>query len=228
MKTETPISYSTNAELCELLAQPFTYPPDDTPRPRNVQSLLQLDPPAKIVCQYSVPPDVQHFCPWLLQHSNAFDERFQALNTVLIPILDSDRDQFVSGILSEDDCHAVWDALICRPLVYLCTYSRRLRLQYTRNSGDRYKSGTLTNLSRPDFLCYLRKSLIFRGEEKKSEEDLETAQTELTQKLGQWNPIFYGNLPFVFAYATGGLAIQYVLTLVDILHKCWPITIIKK
>lgn len=88
-------------------------------------------------------------------------------------------------------------------------FSRRLRLQYTRNSTDRYKFGTLTTLSRPDFLCCLRKSLIFRGEEKK---DLEMAQTEQTQKLGQWNPMFYGNLPFIFAYATGGPTIQYVLS----------------
>jgi hypothetical protein len=54
--------------------------------------------------------------------------------------------------------------------------------------------------------------LILCGEEKRSSEDLETARFELVKKLDEWSAMFYGKLPFVFAYATGGLSIQYVLS----------------
>jgi hypothetical protein len=74
-----------------------------------------------------------------------------------------------------------------------------------------YKSGTLIKHSRPDLLCYMQKSLILRGEKKRSVEDLEVARGELISKLDTWSPMFYRKLPFIFAYATGGLEIQYVL-----------------
>ena len=33
---------------------------------------------------------------------------------------------------------------------------------------------------------------------------------ELSSKFGKWSPVFYGQLPFIFAYATSGIKIQYV------------------
>ena len=74
-----------------------------------------------------------------------------------------------------------------------------------------YRSGTLTKFSKPDFLCYLQKSLILRGEEKRSPDDLEIARRELIDKFDEWSLMYYAKLPFVFGYATGGLEIQYVL-----------------
>jgi hypothetical protein len=41
--------------------------------------------------------------------------------------------------------------------------------------------------------------------------DLEVVSRELVNRLDEWNVMFYGKLPFVFAYATGGMKIRYVL-----------------
>lgn len=38
---------------------------------------------------------------------------------------------------------------------------------------------------------------------------LSSAYEELDKKFGKWSPLFYGGLPFVFAYVTGGCIIQY-------------------
>jgi hypothetical protein len=142
----------------------------------------------------------------------AYHADFLSLSYVLGGILDQGRDVFTSGIISEDDYHSLWDALIRRPLAYLSQSTRRLSLDFARNSTDMFQSGTLVKLARPDFLCYMQKTLILRGEEKRSAGDLEVASRELVNKLDEWNAMFYGKLPFVFAYATGGMKIQYVLS----------------
>jgi hypothetical protein len=41
--------------------------------------------------------------------------------------------------------------------------------------------------------------------------DLEVVSRELVNRLDEWNVMFYGKLPFVFAYATGGMKIRFYL-----------------
>jgi hypothetical protein len=195
------------------LTIPFTYPPDGNPRPRAALPLLQETLLEKIVCQAPVTQDVLYFCPYILpQHPLAHSDDFLSLSFVLAPILDNGRDILTSDMSCEDDGHTLWDSLIRRPLSYLCECTGHLNLHFARNSTDKYKSDTLTKFSRPDFLCYMQKTLILRGEEKRSQEGLEIARQELIDKFAEWSPMFYGKLPFVFGYATGGLNIQYVLS----------------
>jgi len=73
-----------------------------------------------------------------------------------------------------------------------------------------HASGTITGQTRPDFLCWLDQALVFRDEEKSSPEMLSTARNELKAKFGEWSSLFYGQLPFVFAYATRGYMILCV------------------
>jgi hypothetical protein len=166
-------------------------------------------PLEKIPCQAAIPSDVLHFCDFILPNDPiAHAPNFISLSYVLGKVLDDGIDILISGMTCEDDGHVLWDNLIRRPLSYLCEQTKLLNLRFARNSTDIYKSGTLT---RPDLLCYLQKALILRGEEKRSSEELQVAHRELIDKFDEWSPIFYGKLPFVFAYATGGLEVQYVL-----------------
>ena len=208
---------------------PFNYPPDGIPRPRPAISLLENDLLEYIVCQDSLPPEVLQSCPYFLpEHPMSYDASLLGLNKVLAGIFDDERDILISDMCNEDDGHALWDDLIRRPLSFLSARTRYLDLQFARNSTDVFKSGTVKKSSRPDFLCYMQKSLVLRGEEKRSTEDLEVAHVELITKLDEWSPMFYGNLPFVFGYATGGLRIQYVLSFSFIIYSlnlgleiCW-------
>lgn len=169
-------------------------------------------PLEKIPCQAAIPSDVLDFCDFILpDHPTAHAANFLSLSYVLANFLDDKKDILISDAMCEDDSHVLWDCLIRRPLSYLCEQTHLLDLEFARNSTDIYKSGTLEKNSRPDFLCYLQKALILRGEEKRSSEELQVAQRELIDKFDEWSPMFYGKLPFVFAYATGGLKIQYVL-----------------
>ena len=83
-------------------------------------------------------------------------------------------------------------------------------LEFQRNSVDVHQSGTTVMQSRPDFLCWMDQALVIRGEEQRNATMLPDALNELHMKFGQWSSLFYGQLPFVFAYASGGLKIQYV------------------
>ncbi|KAF8431132.1 hypothetical protein BGX38DRAFT_1229726 [Terfezia claveryi] len=89
------------------------------------------------------------------------------------------------GQFTEDSYHCVWDDLIMQTL--FMTY--RTKLDFLRNSTDKYHSGTTADKTRPDFLY---------------------AYMELSSQFGKWSPAFYGQLPFIFAYATSGTKIQYL------------------
>ena len=92
----------------------------------------------------------------------------------------------------------------------MCRYTD---FDMTRNRIDLYKSGTTKNQSRPDFLCHLRGAPGLREEEKRDITQLEEARGELICKFESWSPMFYGELPLVLGYATGGLRIKYVTNL---------------
>lgn len=50
-----------------------------------------------------------------------------------------------------------------------------------------------------------------RGEEKRNPRGLTDSRRELFEKFGNWSTAFYGQLPFVLGYATGGLSINFFL-----------------
>ena len=126
-----------------------------------------------------------------------------------------DVENLISGIITmhrplrdcrvtEDILHSYWDAIILRTLSLL----GRSQLKFSRNSTDFYDTGTTHRNSRPDLLCWMKQTLILRGEEKADADGLIKAQLELMNKFGVWNTLHYGQLPFVLAYATGGRDIK--------------------
>ena len=65
----------------------------------------------------------------------------------------------------------------------LMTY--RTKLDFLRNSTDKYRSGSTADKTRPDFLCWMQGALVLRGEEKSATENLEDAYMELSSKFGK-------------------------------------------
>jgi len=111
-----------------------------------------------------------------------------------------------AGAFTEDSYHQVWDSIIWATLAFFAEQLPSLDLECNRNSTDKYNSATTIAGTRPDFLCWVRGALAFRGEEKAA--FISEAHKDLKIKFGQWNAVFYGQLPFVFAYVTGGCRIQ--------------------
>ena len=83
-----------------------------------------------------------------------------------------------------------------------------LQVQPKRNQVH-HPSTTRRNL-RPDYILCQNELLLLRGEEKSSGCSIDTPLTELTKKMHQWNPMFYGELPFILGYATSGAWISIV------------------
>ena len=190
-------------EFCESLTKPFSAIPV-----ANAVAVASLLKSPLLVTLGSLDP-----LNTLAEYSTIFPE----FSYLLGSIIREDRDIFTNTESSEDDFHSLWDDIIRSPLHVLSRHGAALNLQMTRNRVDAYKSGTTQNLPRPDFLCHLRGALVLRGEEKRETTELDKARGELISKFGSWSPMFYGGLPFVLGYATGGLYIKCVP-----ISKCVP------
>ena len=117
------------------------------------------------------------------------------------------RSVYEPGSPTEDCFHVLWDTILWGTLHM---FKGTTFLEFQRNTVDHHQSGTTVAHSRPDFLIWMDQALVIRGEEKRDAAMLPDALNELHTKFGQWSSLFYGNLPFVFAIASGGTRIQYV------------------
>ncbi|CAG8681973.1 31956_t:CDS:2 [Gigaspora margarita] len=82
----------------------------------------------------------------------------------------------------------------------------RTTLSNYRNTKD--SSITLAGL-RPDYWECFNGVLVFKGEEKPTENDLIDAKRLLISKMGAWNRCLYGDLKYILAYAVGGAYLQF-------------------
>lgn len=207
---EWDLGYTNTHQLCDLLVQPFKNPLTSSPTVELVSKLLQTPLGTKLPCCIDIPPEILEALPFLLP-DHPLATRFPSLVFLLSRILQQDREIFTSPRACEDDLHSLWDDIIRYPLYFLSLYSEKMYFEFMRNVVDGYKTSTVRERAPPDFLCYLRGALVLRGEEKRRQSDLEEARAELIQKFGDWSVTFYGELPFVLAYATGGTKIKYRL-----------------
>jgi len=111
----------------------------------------------------------------------------------------------------ECDYISHWESLIGETLQLLSSNVPDMEIIMMRNPTDKFHTGSLVESSRPDMLCWLGSALVIRGEEKAAERDLIEAEHELYDKFNTWNPLFYGDSPFIFGYATGGMRIKIFL-----------------
>jgi hypothetical protein len=105
---------------------------------------------------------------------------------------------------SEDMLHSPIDALVRHTLSMLKKFSMAtLPISMDRNRRD---SGTSTKeYCRPDFLVWLNGCLMFLGEEKADS----GAKEDLTAKLREIDPVFFGDIQFMTCYAVDGTKIRF-------------------
>ncbi len=97
-------------------------------------------------------------------------------------------------------CHTVrrqcwlvgqFDQLVCDIMELLDQYARHLNLKRKRNEGE--VSLTL-NAKRPDLCVLVRSALLFKGEDKTEEGQLDQAVAELKQKMRRWSQSYHGQV----------------------------------
>ncbi|CAG8696600.1 11774_t:CDS:2, partial [Gigaspora margarita] len=100
-----------------------------------------------------------------------------------------------------------WDSLLRNPTNALRQhFPTKYRWKADRNTTD--SSITLASL-RPDYWECLNNVLVFKGEEKPTEDGLIDAEKELISKMKAWNRCLYGDLKYILAYAAGGAHLQF-------------------
>jgi len=116
---------------------------------------------------------------------------------------------------SENNRIFLWDLCIKQPLEIFSKYGQ-INVNIDRNKID--PSTATMSAKRPDFLCWLKNVLVFKGEEKADEADFATAEQELRNKTSQWRPTHFGNLDYIFSYVAAGRFIGFVYYLLVYLH----------
>ena len=205
------------AELRDRLTKPFPELQDACLTVDQLDTILST-PLTLHLPANDVEPQVLFDHPYLIPRHQLAGTVFSQISGLLTSIL-FPRSVFISSDQNEDCFHAVWDTIIRETLAVLAGGPS---LEFQRNSTDVHVSGTIAPRSRPDFLCWMDQALVLRGEEKRNGNMLSIAYDELRTKFGKWSPLFYGELPFVFAYATGGCIIQYACPFSLSLHPLMP------
>ncbi|CAB5362064.1 unnamed protein product [Rhizophagus irregularis] len=99
---------------------------------------------------------------------------------------------------SESMLHYPIDAMIRVPLETFNKYiGGALPIEIDRDT-------TMIGSKRPDFLCWTKKLLLFKGEEKASSGEFNTAVEELEEKFNVLDPICFGKIQFMIGYAVAG------------------------
>jgi len=70
-------------------------------------------------------------------------------------------------------------------------YTGHLNLKRKRNQG---KASLTLNAKRPDLCVLVRNALLFKGEDKSEEGNLDQAVAELKQKMRRWSRSYHGQV----------------------------------
>ncbi|PKY39887.1 hypothetical protein RhiirA4_415402 [Rhizophagus irregularis] len=109
---------------------------------------------------------------------------------------------------SESMLHYPIDSMIRIPLENFNKYlGGSLPIDIDRDKSD--SGSTTKGTQRPDFLCWIKKLLIFKGEERANVGDFDTARIELVEKFNVLDPIFFGNVKFLICYAAAESNVQF-------------------
>ncbi|GMF12650.1 unnamed protein product [Phytophthora lilii] len=112
----------------------------------------------------------------------------------------------VESMASENTWQAFYDVLFRIPS-HLCL-AKGIFLTFRRNRVE--NTGTTLGALRPDLILHYDGMVLLRGEEKSSSTVIDVSCKELTKKMRKWNPMFYGDLPYILGYATSGTRLKIV------------------
>ena len=83
-------------------------------------------------------------------------------------------------------------------------------LDASNPSLSRGTLSALVQLKRPDFQLFVSEVLLLRWENKIRAEDFLLALEENVEKLKEWSPLYYGDLPYVIGGCCGGRLFQWL------------------
>ncbi|KAF0448601.1 crinkler family protein [Gigaspora margarita] len=177
--------------ICKGLLQKFEI------IPRKVCELQQLIN-APLLRKLPVTSDEEKIYPELDEFvCTNDDERRSTIAKIISTALCSTIDRRFSGNQSESMLHYPLDAMITVPLE---TFNRFL-------GGD--LPIEIDRAKRPDFLCWVKNLLIFKGEEKANANDLDMAINELVEKFSVLDPVFFDKIQYMICYAAAGSSIRF-------------------
>ncbi|KAG1705996.1 hypothetical protein DVH05_002559 [Phytophthora capsici] len=125
--------------------------------------------------------------------------------TVMINAFFVARDTRVDRVVSQNAWQYFYNLLLSIP-ISLC-WAHDFCVITSRNAVDGTET---TNEKRPDFILHISGLLLLRGEEKGDSTDLHESGAKLIRKMRHWNPMFYGDLPYILGYATSGEQLRLV------------------
>ena len=98
-----------------------------------------------------------------------------------------------------------FDQLVCEMLELLDQYAGRLNLKRKRNEG---KASLTLTAKRPDLCLLVRDALLFKGEDKTDESNLNQAVAELQRKMRRWSQSYHGKVICHCAFAISLVPLQ--------------------
>ncbi|CAI2175856.1 6155_t:CDS:2, partial [Funneliformis geosporum] len=113
------------------------------------------------------------------------------LSVIIASALITMQSVFFTTSYGEDMMHYIIDTLIRAILgvFHNNDYSRKLSVGF--------------------FLCWLEDVLFLKGKEKASQNSFNAARNELTEKLGNLDPIYFGGVRYIFCYVAAGNKFQF-------------------
>ncbi|KAG2981931.1 hypothetical protein PC119_g20915 [Phytophthora cactorum] len=112
----------------------------------------------------------------------------------------------VESMASENTWQSFYDALLTIPSEL--AFAKGILLTLRRNRVD--NTGTTAKRLQPDLILHYDGMVLLRGEEKSASTFVDVSCKELTSKMRKWNPMFYGDLPYILGYATSGARLKIV------------------
>lgn len=95
-------------------------------------------------------------------------------------------------------------------LELLDQYAGRLNLKRKRNEGE---ASLTLSAKRPDLCLLVRDALLFKGEDKTDESNLNQAVAELKQKMRRWSQSYHGKVILSHCHKLGATAGVLSLTM---------------
>ncbi|CAB4419783.1 unnamed protein product [Rhizophagus irregularis] len=189
-----------SAKICEELIQRFETIPT---KAEELQSLINRQLLRKLPVtsdEEQIYPEIKDYvCTTENEHRSTIAKNISSAFTI---------DMKFSVNKSESMLHYSIDAMIRVPLETFNKYiGGALPIEIDRDKAD--LETTMIGSKRPDFLCWTKKLLLFKGEEKASSDEFNTAVEELKEKFNVLDPICFGKIQFMISYAVAGSTVRF-------------------
>ncbi|KAF0409183.1 crinkler family protein [Gigaspora margarita] len=188
-------------EICYALLRPFnTVPKNAEYLPLLIKALLERKLPvaANEEIKFS---ELQEFI------FTCEVKRRSDMAIHISSILNDNIKQRFKNSISEDMMHMPLDLLIiCILECFKEHLGEDLLINFDWNRSD---LGSTKRYGQPDFLCWVKDALFYKGKEKADIDQLDIAKSELVSKLNIINLQKFDDIKFIMGYAAAGPLVQF-------------------